>query len=103
MIDSREYPDSKSLERAMYREHQAQLSETMMSKLRSITVDIDQMHTLVHEYPFANEVANLDKRAIYWRMNRIEELAKRIARTATNMKSTCRYILEPPKEDESED
>ena len=103
MIDSKEYPDSKSLERAMYHEHRAQVSEMMMSKLRSLTADIDQMHSLVHEYPFANEVANLDKKAIYWRIDRIEELAKRTALTASIMKSTSRYIQEPPKEDDSED
>ena len=103
MIDTRDYPDSKSLERAMYHEHRAQVSEIMISKLRSLTADIDQMHSLVHEYPFVNQVANLDKSTIHWKADRILELARRTAVTASVMKSTCRLIQELPKEDDSED
>lgn len=103
MIDARDYPDSKSLEKAMYHEHRAQVSDIIMSKLRSLIADIDLMHSLVHEYSFENDAAKLDKCAIYLRLASIEELAKSTARTASAMKSTCRYIIEPPKEDDSED
>ncbi len=91
MINANDYDSIEELEAAMIREHRSQMIEIMMSKLRSLNADISQMDSLTR-YPFPNEVANLQRTNIYWKVDRIEELAKRIARTASTMKSACRFI-----------
>lgn len=91
MINANDYDSIEELEAAMKREHRSQMSEFMMSKLRSITADISQINSLI-QYPFENEVANLQRTNVYWKANCIEDAAKRIAFTASTMKSACRLI-----------
>lgn len=91
MIDARDYSTSEELKEAMKREYRAQISEIMMPELRSLDADISQMQSLT-KYPFVNEVANLKRNDIYWKIDRIQELAKRVVYTASSMKNICRLI-----------
>ncbi len=95
MINANDYTSTEDLKAAMMQEHKTQILEIMMSKLRSLNADISQIQSLTN-YPFANEVASLKRTEIYWKIDRIEELAKRLVYTASSMKSVCRFI---PKDD----
>jgi len=92
MIDARDYSTLEELKKAMMHECDAQVSEIMMSELRSLDADISQMQSLTNNYSFINEVANLKRNDIYWKVDRIQELAKRVFYTALSMKNTCRLI-----------
>ena len=105
MINANEYETREDLEKIMYQMHRDRLIQIMHGKYGMIKSDIEQMSSLI-QYPFANKCAALDRHAIYWTADRIEELAKRLALTCSLMKSTCRLILDESKEkklEESED
>lgn len=96
MINANDYENREDLEKAMYQMHRDQVVQLMHSKYGMIESDIEQMSLLI-QYPFANKCAALDRDTIYRTADRIEELAKHLARTCSIMKSSCRLIPDEPK------
>lgn len=99
MINANEYETREDLEKAMRQMHREQLVQLMRGSYGLIENDIDHMSLLI-SYPFDNKCATLDKQAIYWTADRIEELATHLVRTCSIMKSTCRLIPDELKEKE---
>lgn len=92
MIDARDYSTQEELEEAMKREYKAQILEIMTTRIQILNSDISIIKSLTNDL-FVYDIANRKRiEKFYWEVDRIEELAKSIARTASSIKNTCRLI-----------
>ena len=96
MIDAREFNSKKELEKAMLKEYRAQIESILRPKYDSIKSDMLWIEQCMG-FEMFNAVYTQNRDILYRNADRIEECAKRIAVSASVIKSTCRLIQEEKK------